>query len=410
MREAVRPLAAPSSTSPRSGSGCGLSGTHARHVLAKGCSIDLHPRVFRRGRAAQTTVGLAGVILLTRPTQALSRQSEYLLLVRSSFARYLADWLLDAAQEFSTAEISRPPPPIPSAVRSSAMSATPQVVIIGAGIVGANLADELTQRGWDRITVVDQGPLPLTGGSTSHAPGLVFQTNASKTMTELATYTVNKLKSIDVDGAWCFNQVGGLEIATTPERLADLHRRQGWATSWGVQAQVIDADECVATAPAGGPRPDPRRPAHSHRRVGQGHPRGRGADPARAGPRSGVPGQHPGNRHRAHRRPGHRGPHRRGVISADIVVSCAGFWGVELGEMVGMAVPLLPLAHQFAWTGQVPDLVGRNTELQEAGLPILRHQDQDLYYRERGGLPGHRLLRPPADAGGPAHDSTRTAM
>ena len=46
---------------------------------------------------------------------------------------------------------------------------SPRVVIIGAGIVGANLADELTARGWDRITVVDQGPLPLTGGSTSHA-------------------------------------------------------------------------------------------------------------------------------------------------------------------------------------------------------------------------------------------------
>jgi len=42
-------------------------------------------------------------------------------------------------------------------------------------------------------------------------------------MTEFATYTVDKLKSIDVDGAWCFNQVGGLEIATTPERLAELH-------------------------------------------------------------------------------------------------------------------------------------------------------------------------------------------
>ena len=97
------------------------------------------------------------------------------------------------------------------------MSTTPHVVIIGAGIVGANLADELTERGWNRITVVDQGPLPLTGGSTSHAPGLVFQTNASKTMTEFATYTVDKLKSIDVDGDWCFNQVGGLEIATTPD-------------------------------------------------------------------------------------------------------------------------------------------------------------------------------------------------
>ena len=57
---------------------------------------------------------------------------------------------------------------------------SPRVVIIGAGIVGTNLADELTARGWDRVTVVDQGPLPFTGGSTSHAPGLVFQTTARR--------------------------------------------------------------------------------------------------------------------------------------------------------------------------------------------------------------------------------------
>ena len=81
----------------------------------------------------------------------------------------------------------------------------------------------------------------MTGGSTSHAPGLVFQTTPSKTMTALATYTVEKFLSLEVDGQWCFNQVGGLEVATTEARLAELHRRQGWATSWGVQGRVIDA-------------------------------------------------------------------------------------------------------------------------------------------------------------------------
>ena len=70
------------------------------------------------------------------------------------------------------------------------MPTSPRVVIIGAGIVGTNLADELTARGFDRVTVVDQGPLPLTGGSSSHAPGLVFQTNPSRTMARLARYTV----------------------------------------------------------------------------------------------------------------------------------------------------------------------------------------------------------------------------
>ncbi|SFT57715.1 dimethylglycine oxidase [Geodermatophilus amargosae] len=263
------------------------------------------------------------------------------------------------------------------------MSATPRVVVIGAGIVGANLADELTARGWDRVTVLDQGPLPLTGGSTSHAPGLVFQTNASRTMTAFASYTVEKLAGIDVDGAWCFNQVGGLEVATTPERLADLHRKQGWATSWGVESQVVDADECVRLHPLvdrdrilGGLHIPTDGLAKASRAV-VALARRAEARGARFQGSTRVTGiEQAGGRVTGVRTPD-------GVVPADIVVSCAGFWGQELGAMVGMDVPLLPLAHQFAWTGQVPDLVGRNDELSEASLPILRHQDQDLYYRER---------------------------
>src|SRR5689334_2835728 len=129
------------------------------------------------------------------------------------------------------------------------MSTPPRVVIIGAGVVGTNLADELTARGWDQVTVVDQGPLPLTGGSTSHAPGLVFQTTGSRTMTAFAQYTVEKFLAMDLDGQWCFNQVGGLEVATTPERLAELHRRQGWATSWGIEGTVLEPAECVRLHP-----------------------------------------------------------------------------------------------------------------------------------------------------------------
>src|SRR3954464_12112967 len=104
------------------------------------------------------------------------------------------------------------------------MAGRPRVVIVGAGIVGCALADELTERGWTDVTVLDQGPLFATGGSSSHAPGLVFQTNPSKPMAEFATYTVQKLV-----GLGAFSQLGGLEIATPPERHADLARRHGWA-------------------------------------------------------------------------------------------------------------------------------------------------------------------------------------
>jgi glycine/D-amino acid oxidase-like deaminating enzyme len=121
----------------------------------------------------------------------------------------------------------------------------PSVVIIGAGIVGTNLADELVSRGWgNNITIIEQGPLELPGGSTSHAPGLVFQTNPSKTMTAFAKYTVEKFLGMD-----CFHQVGGLEIATTPERVEELKRKHGYAQSWGIESRLISAEDCFKLYP-----------------------------------------------------------------------------------------------------------------------------------------------------------------
>ena len=77
-----------------------LGGPHSRDVLAKGCALDLHPRAFGEGTAAQTMLGQAGVILLA----VNGTGADYRILVRSSFARYLADWLLDAAGEYATGE------------------------------------------------------------------------------------------------------------------------------------------------------------------------------------------------------------------------------------------------------------------------------------------------------------------
>jgi sarcosine oxidase, subunit gamma len=74
-----------------------LSGPAAREVLEKGCALDLHPLAFRPGHCAQTLVSRAEVILhQTADTPA----PKYRLLVRTSFARYLALWLMDAMQEF----------------------------------------------------------------------------------------------------------------------------------------------------------------------------------------------------------------------------------------------------------------------------------------------------------------------
>jgi sarcosine oxidase subunit gamma len=98
VRSAVLPLGGSATDVSAQRIGLRLTGARVRDLLAKGCSIDLHPRVFGRGSSAQTTLGQAGVVLL-----ALSDAGDdYLVLVRSSFAGYLADWLLDAALEFTT--------------------------------------------------------------------------------------------------------------------------------------------------------------------------------------------------------------------------------------------------------------------------------------------------------------------
>ena len=58
-----------------------LRGRHLRDVLAKGCALDLHPSAFWSGSNAQTTLGLAGVVLLAGDDPA-----ELAVLVRPSFA------------------------------------------------------------------------------------------------------------------------------------------------------------------------------------------------------------------------------------------------------------------------------------------------------------------------------------
>jgi len=71
-----------------------VNGPRARDVLENGCPLDLHPRVFYPGRCAQTVLARTQVVLWqTGP------QPSYRLLVRGSFADYLATWLADAAGE-----------------------------------------------------------------------------------------------------------------------------------------------------------------------------------------------------------------------------------------------------------------------------------------------------------------------
>ncbi|MBZ3906010.1 sarcosine oxidase subunit gamma [Streptomyces griseiscabiei] len=77
-----------------------LTGPAAREVLEKGCPLDLHPRAFAPGQAVSTTVGPVAVLLWQ-----VDDTPTYRLFPRSSFADYLARWLIDAMSEYGGAEV-----------------------------------------------------------------------------------------------------------------------------------------------------------------------------------------------------------------------------------------------------------------------------------------------------------------
>lgn len=72
-----------------------ITGRHARTLLEKGCGLDLHPRAFGPGQCAQTVFAKLPMII-----DQTSQAPAYRLFVHRSAARWLAEWLIDAAQEF----------------------------------------------------------------------------------------------------------------------------------------------------------------------------------------------------------------------------------------------------------------------------------------------------------------------
>jgi glycine cleavage system aminomethyltransferase T/glycine/D-amino acid oxidase-like deaminating enzyme len=258
-----------------------------------------------------------------------------------------------------------------------------ETVIVGAGIVGASAAYHLADLGVTDVLVIDQGPLFATGGSTSHAPGLVFQTNGSRTMCRIAQDSVALYDTLDVDGEPVWYGVGGLELATTPERIAELKRRQGFARSWGIEGtELLSPDECAERSPL----LDPSTVLGGYWVPSDGAGKGvkivealaRSAEAAGARFVGGVTVtgfDTTGGRI-------HAVETASGRIECERVLLCAGLWGPTVGALAGVPIPLVAVQHQLVWTDPVPELAGLKGDTW-AQQPIVRHQDLSLYFRQR---------------------------
>lgn len=255
------------------------------------------------------------------------------------------------------------------------------LVVIGAGIVGVSVAYHLARRGWRDVVLVDQGPIPGAGGSTSHAPGGFFATNYSRAMTRLALETVEMFSSLDLDGEPCFFPVGTIEIARTKERWEDHRRKLGVAEAWGVPgARIISPDETRELLPL--LNTNEFLGAYHVPVDGIGKPvrfltamlRRATAAGVSLAPRTEVIGFDI----RAGQLHGVRTD--RGTIETERVVVCAGIWGPLLGRMLRTPVPLTPCEHLYAVTTPVAALAG---ETREVVHPMARDQDRAMYYRQQ---------------------------
>ncbi|EKU99464.1 glycine cleavage system T protein (aminomethyltransferase) [Leptolyngbya sp. PCC 7375] len=259
------------------------------------------------------------------------------------------------------------------------MKTNASVVIIGAGIVGCSTAYHLAKLGWHNIVVVEQGPLFATGGSTSHAPGLVFQTNASRTMTLLAKYTAELYSQLSTDEGPAYYAVGGIEVAYTEARVQDLKRKLGWVKSWGLDGACLLTPAEIKT----------KVPPIDETKILGGYyvPTDGIANALRAaealangavdaadfyGETMVTDIEVVGGQVQAV-------VTDKGRIETDNVLVCAGIWGPRIGRMVGEIIPLTPVQHQYVKTGPIPGLAN---ETEEIAMPIVRHQDHAMYFRQ----------------------------
>src|SRR4029079_13886399 len=64
----------------------------------------------------------------------------------------------------------------------------------------------------------------------------------------------------------------------------------------------------------------------------------------------------------------------RETISTDVVVNAGGMFAPEIGRLVGVTIPIVPMAHQYLFTEAIDGV--------HAGLPQLRDPDNLVYFRE----------------------------
>ncbi len=285
------------------------------------------------------------------------------------------------------------------------------IVVIGAGIIGASVAYHLTNAGIEGVVVVDKGDLEENDGSTSHAPGGLRTLTGSHFFTTLgaASRAVYDQLPLAVPGEEQFWRTGLVSVATTSQRL-DSHRRLAeMGMAEGLEADVLLPDDVAARLPlvdpstiAGGiwiPSSGVVKTsalANAMRQITEatgrarffGHSEVIDIEVADGRIVAVVTDGEPGR------------------IECDQAVVCTNIWAPILAERTGTVMPLFPGEHQYIHTTEVPSLANYGDDF--VSLPVTTFDDLSLYFRQHGDHLGIGSYDHPARLVNP-HELPRTA-
>ncbi len=261
-----------------------------------------------------------------------------------------------------------------------------QVVIIGGGAMGVSLLYHLVKAGWSDVVLVEKND--LTHGSTWHAAGLCTHFAHNPTIQELRATSVRLYRDIlpEETGQSCgFHRSGAMRITRNPDRMDEFAHVAGLSDFTGYPLEVLTPERIAELHPlaeldgllGGIYEPDDGHvdPTLATNAMAQVAVRGGGVI-KRYNPVHGI------------RREGDCWivETAREVYQATHVVNAAGTWGFEIGRMMGVNVPSVPVLHQYLVTDTVPEVAARiDAGLPE--LPMIRDPEESWYIRqERDGL------------------------
>jgi dimethylglycine dehydrogenase len=257
-----------------------------------------------------------------------------------------------------------------------------RVVVIGGGVVGCSVAYHLTKLGWSDVLLIERAE--LTAGSTWHAAGGFHTLNGDTNMAALQGYTIRLYKELEaITGMSCgLHHVGGITLADTQERFDMLkaerakHRYMGLDTAILTPAEVAEmTDGLVNTSGIIGALYDPL----------DGHldPSGTTHAYARAARMGGAEiVLHTKVTATIPTAEGWQVVTDKGTVTCEHLVNAAGLWAREVGAMAGVYLPLLPMAHQYLVTEDVPEIVDYLAQGRE--FPHVMDPGGESYLRQEG--------------------------